>query len=503
MRRMTIMIFRPWRAMLLVAVCLLAAQLAYIPSYAIARSPALTLKDAEMENTVELYKTGDPSGDGFYLYVNEKYGYSAWIPSAITHVVTLPDNEDGLILSSGDGKARFRASGGLAEFLVGGIQGALDEACKGGMGYVRDRGETFWVIAWQYNNMVHHRKFVLDRGSWFDFEITYPASQAEQYDPLVKRMLHHFGPVSEAPATPAAKQEIVILNDVPAYASLAAAKAGEKTDITLSGLDSMPVSLVFAYTVLEEKDGWLKIDTKAFPEWETPPVDAPVWVKTSAAIPMETFLAAPEYRKYTTCSEDLPRSFAANLGPNQNNGRVTLVPRPTLHGGAADIEIHDASGNKLWTSDTPTNRALEDGRIYAECPRSDPESALWVRAIGDFDGDGRLEILMGADPMFDVAPADFHLLRWNGKVLEYIRQFKLVEAPEATVWQLRREGLDGVITALFARTKGMRGNPDGSIDITMGNWQGPETGVARMRLDKSGDHFTLVRWVRPMGAKNP
>ena len=96
------------------------------------QKPALTLKDAKQETTADLYKIDmGENVNEIFLYVNERYGYSALIPLGMAEaVVVIPDNGDGLILASKDGSARFRASGGLAEFVEGGLNGVFATALK-------------------------------------------------------------------------------------------------------------------------------------------------------------------------------------------------------------------------------------------------------------------------------------------------------------------------------------------------------------------------------------
>ena len=286
----------------------------------------------------------------------------------------------------------------------------------------------------------------------------------------------------------AAQREIIVMEmDVPAYASLEEAQKG-KTDATLEAFPLMMAGEQYAYIVLEEKDGWIKVTNPAAP------AAAPVWIRASFAIPLETFLTAPEYLIYTTCSQELPYSFALDFGPDHKGGQVKLTPRPTLHGGVADIEIYDAAGVRLWSSTDPANLALEEGRFYAECRGSDnPSKGVWVRAAGDLDGDGRMEMITGSDPEFDVSPAEFTLFRWNGKKPEFTRKFMLSGTLDATVWHLKSEPAGPSENPVFAMGP-VQFNSDGSIDFTICNWNNADSGVARMRMDKSGEHFTLEKW---------
>ena len=298
-----------------------------------------------------------------------------------------------------------------------------------------------------------------------------------------------------ATAAIAAQKEIVVVElDVPAYASLEEAKKGGKTEATVEGFFHMIAGEQYAHIVLEEKDGWIKVANPNTPE------AAPAWIRASVAIPLEAFLAAPQYKMYTTCSQELPYSFAVDLDPDHKGGQVKLTPRPTLHGGVADIDIYDAAGVKLWSSNDPANLALGEGRLYAECRGSAASSkGVWIRAAGDLDGDGRMEMFTGGDPEFDVSPAEFNLFRWNGEKPVFIRKFMLSEPLDATIWRITYgESRQNIVFAMGDIQPG----PDNSIDFTIHSWKNADSGVARMRMDKSGEHFTLEKWVRPYGA-NP
>ena len=192
-------VFSPSSALLLAMFCFFTAALAVPPSFAMAQTPVLTLKDSDRGTLVDLYPTGDPGGDGFYLYKNGKYGYSAWIPVEITQDVTLPDNEDGVILASKDGNTRFRVSGGLVEFVPGGLKGAFDETFKEHQAmitdvlFVQNELRAFWVISWKEEGMMHHRKFAVKDDNWFDCEFFYPASLQEKYGFVTDGALRNSG----------------------------------------------------------------------------------------------------------------------------------------------------------------------------------------------------------------------------------------------------------------------------------------------------------------------
>lgn len=162
-----------------------------------AEAPVRVLKDVERETSADLYSTGL---DGFYLYVNERFAYAAWIPEGISEVVTIPDNADGLILESKDGQARLRVSGGHADFIEGGLQGAFDQALKSaGRGlinavFINESFNAYWTLSWQKADQLFYRKFAIRDEFWFDCEIYFPVSEKAEYDEPANTVIVQSGP---------------------------------------------------------------------------------------------------------------------------------------------------------------------------------------------------------------------------------------------------------------------------------------------------------------------
>jgi hypothetical protein len=151
------------------------------------RDGSVELFDSETEQTEVLTpaKTAD-----FLLYTNDRFEYSVDVPAAFTKVIRLPDNGDGLILAAEDDKSRFRASGGLSEFIEGGLKQSFDEA-QGSLpvkaAYATLK-KDFWVLSWLEDDEIHYRKFMLRGDTWCDFELTYPTAQKKAYDSVVKHV---------------------------------------------------------------------------------------------------------------------------------------------------------------------------------------------------------------------------------------------------------------------------------------------------------------------------
>ena len=150
---------------------------------------AVTLKDRKTGNTVNLYPTVDEEDKGLLFYGNNRIGYSVKVPEICTKVVLLPDNEDGMILESKDGKVRFRVSGGFV-MDEGMLKESYDSALKsiGGENKATyfDIGENSWELTWWEGETFHSRKFLMkDEEAWSDCEISYKSVQNEEvYDPF-------------------------------------------------------------------------------------------------------------------------------------------------------------------------------------------------------------------------------------------------------------------------------------------------------------------------------
>jgi len=156
------------------------------------------LRDENTGNTVELYYTVDPEDKSLLFYGNNRFGYNVKVPDICTKVVLLPDNEDGMILESHDGKVRFRVSGGFVTD-EGMLKETYDKALKavGGENHADYflLEDDYWVLSWEEGETSYLRRFVI-KGSeaWADCEISYqiPPRIEERmyYDEVVHRSIH-------------------------------------------------------------------------------------------------------------------------------------------------------------------------------------------------------------------------------------------------------------------------------------------------------------------------
>lgn len=150
-------------------------------SGALAFEPALTLKDKERGTEVNLYPIPDKEGEGLFFYGNDRFGYSVEVPYELfSEVVTLPDNADGIILASKDGKARFRVSGGnvMDEDT---LRSAFEDAKQSvGKDFVFENlTEDSWRLCWWDGDRFFQRKFVVNEEVWAECEVSYPSSRDE------------------------------------------------------------------------------------------------------------------------------------------------------------------------------------------------------------------------------------------------------------------------------------------------------------------------------------
>jgi hypothetical protein len=147
---------------------------------------SITLKDSETGNTIVLYPIPDEAE--LLFYSNERFEYSVSVPHKVfTKVVVLPDNGDGMILESKDGKARFRVSGGYVmvdRFLKESYDSAR-ESITGDWIIEDEIGEDYWKLAWREEDVVHYRKFrIKGEEAWADCEIYYEWEEGVVDDPL-------------------------------------------------------------------------------------------------------------------------------------------------------------------------------------------------------------------------------------------------------------------------------------------------------------------------------
>ena len=173
---------------ILAKTALIAVLLLLAASCAPAQNPVLTLRDEASGATADLYPSWDPEDRGLLAYFNERFGYAVKVPHKVfTKVVLLPENGDGMVLASEDGKAQFRVSGGHV-MDEGHLDSSFAEA-KNAVGTktisFENREDDSWELCWWEGKTFHRRRMVANEEVWGECEISYPASPEEgTEDPL-------------------------------------------------------------------------------------------------------------------------------------------------------------------------------------------------------------------------------------------------------------------------------------------------------------------------------
>lgn len=185
------------RLMFLALICAFAVVCMALPSDAWAQNAVLILKDKERNLEEPLFE--GPSGSGCFVYKNARFNYSVHVPRDITRLVAgLPDNGDGLLLSSQDGKAKMRVSGGYAEFVEGGLQGSYENAVQeAGRQVLRKKitqneQQQEWELVWKKDTIMHKRKFVIKGEVKADCEFSYPLADDRKYGAITDSALGAF-----------------------------------------------------------------------------------------------------------------------------------------------------------------------------------------------------------------------------------------------------------------------------------------------------------------------
>jgi hypothetical protein len=104
----------------------------------------------------------------------------------------------------------------------------------------------------------------------------------------------------------------------------------------------------------------------------------------------------------------------------------------------ARLVLEGANGRVIWRS--PLAARMGDPGAYV----IGNMGVAVLQVAGDFDGDGRREVVV-EEPRSDVSPPRFRILRWNGSELTQVRSRRLIEAGNSRFvwtneWDYLREG---------------------------------------------------------------
>lgn len=167
-----------------------------------AKEQSATIKDSEsnkqnsspnntnMKNTQQINKTQEQNVS-YKLYVNGRFGFSIEYPSDFTIKVT-PDNNDGLIFQSVDGKTELTVSGinNVSNDTVISEYNNLITQHRDAP-YKKQEGNWF-VVSWIEGNNIVYEKTVIGTGSENTFVLEYPISQKDYYNAIVSHLVATF-----------------------------------------------------------------------------------------------------------------------------------------------------------------------------------------------------------------------------------------------------------------------------------------------------------------------
>jgi hypothetical protein len=132
----------------------------------------------------------------YRTYANARFGYSISYPDGILIPQGEPDNGDGQVFRSRDGKAEMRVFGRynvLNETLRSAFNASV--AGEGGSGrevtYKLLKG-NFYVVSGRQNGKIFYEKTMLKGDTFKTFMIEYDESESATYNPITSRVVRSF-----------------------------------------------------------------------------------------------------------------------------------------------------------------------------------------------------------------------------------------------------------------------------------------------------------------------
>lgn len=136
--------------------------------------------------------------NGYALYRNARYGTFISYPAPYFLARPAPDSGDGRTFVSADGTARFVVFAQYNALDLSLAEMIQDDIATGGYDDVtyRKKGDGWYVLSGYAASDIFYRKVMLDGSGLVQvFEISYPASLKDNFDPVVTYMAQSFGPV--------------------------------------------------------------------------------------------------------------------------------------------------------------------------------------------------------------------------------------------------------------------------------------------------------------------
>jgi hypothetical protein len=132
----------------------------------------------------------------YRTYTNARFGYSVSYPAGILIPQGEPDNHDGQVFRSRDGKAEMRVFG---RYNVQNetLRSAFDAAVAGEGGSGREvtykllKG-NFYVVSGRQNGKIFYEKTMLKGDTFKTFMIEYDESESATYDSITSRVARSF-----------------------------------------------------------------------------------------------------------------------------------------------------------------------------------------------------------------------------------------------------------------------------------------------------------------------
>jgi serine/threonine-protein kinase len=132
----------------------------------------------------------------YRTYVNERFGTRADVP-ADWKSDPPPENGDGLLFRSPDGRASITVAGGLHVWdTIDEAMQIYEEPKKGDTITYRHRERRALVVSGTRGDIIFYEKHVLSCGDqiWNNVYIAYPATEKAAYDALVTRVARSLRP---------------------------------------------------------------------------------------------------------------------------------------------------------------------------------------------------------------------------------------------------------------------------------------------------------------------
>lgn len=143
-------------------------------------------QNTKKENTQQTAKTNEEK-ISYKQYANARYGFSIEYPDNFTVKVN-PDNGDGIVLQSRDGKSEITISGinnVLNNTAISEYNALVSEHSNAP--YKKQQGNWF-VVSWIEGDNILYEKVIVGTGSMNTLLIKYPTSQKDYFNPIVSHL---------------------------------------------------------------------------------------------------------------------------------------------------------------------------------------------------------------------------------------------------------------------------------------------------------------------------